>query len=112
MGTHPIFESDFDCLTDGAETENEKCKCFILEKYFKKRTCCQDPKSKRGKISSRALAISSVHFCYLWFCNFRDRYENSSLRTFVTIFYVPILFACPVILQLYVLHFHFFKLNL
>ena len=48
---------------DGAETENEKCKCFIFEKYFKKRTCCQDPKSKRGKISSWALAVSSLHFC-------------------------------------------------
>jgi len=24
MGTHPIFESDFDCLTDAMTTENEK----------------------------------------------------------------------------------------
>jgi len=23
MGTHPIFESDFDCLTEGAEIEKE-----------------------------------------------------------------------------------------
>jgi len=22
MGTHPIFESDFDCLTDGSEVES------------------------------------------------------------------------------------------
>jgi len=23
MGTHPIFESDFDCLTEGKRSENE-----------------------------------------------------------------------------------------
>jgi len=23
MGTHPIFESDFDCLTDSAMSDNE-----------------------------------------------------------------------------------------
>jgi len=30
MGTHPIFESDFDCLTDaysGSELDKENSKC-------------------------------------------------------------------------------------
>jgi len=28
MGTHPIFESDFDCLTDG--DQNETLKLYLL----------------------------------------------------------------------------------
>merc|ERR1712035_222068 len=36
MGTHPIFESDFDCLTDsrkqGKQTNNRK-KCLLLKKW-------------------------------------------------------------------------------
>jgi len=30
MGTHPIFESDFDCLTDGEITSSE---IYIEEKF-------------------------------------------------------------------------------
>jgi len=26
MGTHPIFESDFDCLTEKDEKKSENCK--------------------------------------------------------------------------------------
>merc|ERR1712179_394690 len=32
MGTHPIFESDFDCLTD-YKMANEERHCFITERY-------------------------------------------------------------------------------
>jgi len=29
MGTHPIFESDFDCLTDGLSVENSVGLCAM-----------------------------------------------------------------------------------
>jgi len=27
MGTHPIFESDFDCLTEVVQIAHQKCVC-------------------------------------------------------------------------------------
>merc|ERR1712130_321660 len=40
MGTHPIFESDFDCLTELAESERKKN--VQLEKNKRERGLCED----------------------------------------------------------------------
>jgi len=36
MGTHPIFESDFDCLTDWAKVEVEKKYSIFCQKRWLK----------------------------------------------------------------------------
>jgi len=40
MGTHPIFESDFDCLTEKSKTDRKSRKNGINEINFMRRFGC------------------------------------------------------------------------
>merc|ERR1712126_100657 len=68
MGTHPIFESDFDCLTDSLLKYVRFAASLFFAKDFQSALC-------------RPIAGQEVH-CRtgpLWQCLFRSREESASV---------------------------------
>merc|ERR1712157_116449 len=85
MGTHPIFESDFDCLTDkknnknGWWSSNVRCKSNQREKSSQARKRSYKPqRNQRRKTPSWSSSPRALYFRRLRLCNFRNHHEDPS----------------------------------
>merc|ERR1711934_27722 len=71
MGTHPIFESDFDCLTDLKSTCNHACQVA-------KEACPKtEAKAKKDASSIQVNRLLSDGRCFLQNLNSKWKEENS-----------------------------------
>merc|ERR1711935_102056 len=64
MGTHPIFESDFDCLTETNQNEpsfrnKPRCPCEKRERTCSTTTRCR-PSGLRGQLPSISAAMATL----------------------------------------------------
>merc|ERR1712048_434486 len=78
MGTHPIFESDFDCLTEMSEfwvsqgrVYCEFCKCWYADNKVEKET--HERGSKHQELKTKALA--SIRKISGWNAKEQDKIE-------------------------------------
>merc|ERR1711963_145489 len=100
MGTHPIFESDFDCLTDGNGGSHELRKKLILAKKQKQNrpvpnwvryllvtpssTTLRDVTGEEPRSVCKSLADPNVHFHYFlnyFFLAFLSDVTRNRIRT-------------------------------
>merc|ERR1712037_80239 len=94
MGTHPIFESDFDCLTENVrgrfsllEIEFAQLECFVYDNFDRTHVIgriCEtrgnNYSATRGWRNSRSWNLSISRFI---FGHFRDRQTSSSWFVFL-----------------------------
>merc|ERR1711970_98644 len=83
MGTHPIFESDFDCLTDRLERISEKMSAELACTYAALILNDDDVEITGDKITS-ILKAANVEFEPFWPSLFAGALKDVDVRSLIT----------------------------
>merc|ERR1712157_505498 len=66
MGTHPIFESDFDCLTEMVVEDVRESDLRAFEERLKQSIESLNPYAAKWRICLISISLLTMIFAYIW----------------------------------------------